>query len=103
MVKCRERARQSMWWPGLSQQINKLVLNCRVCIKERTNYTEPLMPSDLPARPWQKLGADLLTLKEKMFLLVVSYYSRYVEVANLSLTNSADITAHLKSMFARHG
>ena len=34
---------------------------------------------------------------------MVDYYSRYVEVANLSLTKSADITAHLKSMFAHHG
>ena len=103
VVKCRERARQSVWWPGLSQQLNELVQNCRTCIKERTNHTEPLMPSDLPERPWQKLGADLFTLKGKMYLLVVDYYSRYVEVANLSLTKSADITAHLKSMFAHHG
>lgn len=103
VVKCRERARQSVWWPGLSQQLNGLVQNCRTCIKERTNHTKPLMPTDLPERPWQKLGADLFTLKGKVYLLVVDYYSRYVEVANLSLTKSADITAHLKSMFAHHG
>ena len=62
---------------------------------------EPLIPSELPERPWQKLGADLFTLKGKTYLLVVDYYSRYVEVANLSLTKSADIVVHLKSMFAR--
>ena len=103
VVKCRERARQSVWWPGLSQQLSELVRNCRACIKQRTNHTEPLIPSELPERPWQKLGADLFTLKGKTYLLVVDYYSRYVEVANLSLTKSADIVVHLKSMFARHG
>uniref|UniRef100_A0A3B1ISF7 Gypsy retrotransposon integrase-like protein 1 n=1 Tax=Astyanax mexicanus TaxID=7994 RepID=A0A3B1ISF7_ASTMX len=103
VVKCRERARQSVWWPGLSQQLNELVLNCRTCIKERTNHTEPLIPTDLPERPWQKLGTDLFTLKGKTYLLVVDYYSRYVEVVNLSLTKSVDITLHLKSIFARHG
>lgn len=76
VAKCRERARQRMWWPGLSQQLNELVLNCGTCIKERTNHTEPLIPTDLPERPWRKLGAYLFTLKGKMYLLVVDYYSR---------------------------
>lgn len=61
------------------------------------------MPTELPQRPWQKLGADLFTLKGKMYLVVIDYYSRYVEVANISLTKSADVTVHLQSMFAHHG
>lgn len=81
IVKCRERAKQSVWWRGLSSQIGELVLKCTACVKERANVTEPLMPSKLPDRPWQKLGADLFTLKNKDYLLVVDYFSRYVEVA----------------------
>ncbi|KAK0136800.1 hypothetical protein N1851_027011 [Merluccius polli] len=56
VVKCRQRARQSVWWPGLSQQLNELVLNCRTCCKERQNHREPLIPSPYPGRPWE-LGA----------------------------------------------
>ena len=52
MEKCKSRARQSVWWPGLSQQINEMVLNCRACIQERQNRKEPLMPSEYPGRPW---------------------------------------------------
>lgn len=33
--KCRSRARQSVWWPGLSQQVSEMVLKCRACIQER--------------------------------------------------------------------
>ena len=29
--KCRERARQSIWWPGLSRQLEELVKNCSTC------------------------------------------------------------------------
>ena len=36
-------------------------------------------------------------------MLVIDYFSSYVEVAKLSSTTSPDVTAHLQSMFARHG
>ena len=29
--KCRERARQSVWWPGLSKQLEELVKSCPDC------------------------------------------------------------------------
>uniref|UniRef100_H2M3Q2 Integrase catalytic domain-containing protein n=1 Tax=Oryzias latipes TaxID=8090 RepID=H2M3Q2_ORYLA len=57
----------------------------------------------MPDRPWQRLGADLFTLDSKEYLLVVDYFSRFVEIAQLSYTRSMDVVVHLKSIFARHG
>ena len=31
IVKCRERARQSVWWPGMSGELEELVKNCPEC------------------------------------------------------------------------
>ncbi len=101
--KCRERAKQSIWWPGLSTQLQELVSRCTICAKTRTNRAEPMMPSKLPERPWQKLGMDLFELKGKPYLLVVDYFSRYVEIVKLTSTTSSAIIDHLKSLFARHG
>ncbi|XP_054871220.1 uncharacterized protein K02A2.6-like [Amphiprion ocellaris] len=103
MSRCRERARQTVWWPGLSGQINDLVKNCTICIKERANPVEPLMPSEFPERPWQKVGADLFTLNNSNYVLLVDYYSRFVEMAKLTPTRSEDVIVHLKSIFSRHG
>ena len=103
ITKCRERAKASVWWPGLSNQLEEVVKQCPICIKERVNPAEPVIPSELPDRPWQKVAADLFELKGHPYLLVIDYFSRYTEVAKLSSTTSPDVTVHLQSMFARHG
>lgn len=103
IVKCRERARQAVWWPGLSTQLKNLVESCDICARERVNHKEPLIPSDFPERPWEVIGTDLFDWNNHQYLLVVDYFSRYVEVAKLSSTTSAAVIDHLKSIFARHG
>ena len=73
ITKCRERAKASVWWPGLSHQLEEVVKQCPTCIKERVNPAEPVIPSKLPDRPWQKVAADLFELKGHPYLLVIDY------------------------------
>ena len=61
------------------------------------------MPSDIPERPWEVVGADLFEWNQHQYLLIVDYLSRYIEIAKLSSATSAAVIAHLKSIFARHG
>ena len=105
ITRCREKAKTSVWWPGLSKQLEELVRRCSVCARERPNPVEPAISSDLPSLPRQKLAVDLFQLKGHPYLLVVDYFSPYPEVARLTKSNTtaADIIHHLKPMFARHG
>jgi transposase InsO family protein len=57
----------------------------------------------MPARPWQRIAADLMEFKKVQYLVVVDYYSRYIELSKLENTSSASIINHLKSIMARHG
>lgn len=101
--RCRTRARSSVWWPGLSQQIGKFVKNCTVCAKNATPNKEPLMASPLPDYPWQKVGTDLFSLNGVDYLIVVDYFSRYPEVVKLTTVTSQSVIRALRSLFARHG
>ena len=103
IVKCRERAHQSIWWPGLSTQLEDLVFGCTVCQKERTQQPEPLHSTPFPELPWQRLGADLFEWKGGKYLLMVDYFSRFIEIAKLTGESSADTIQHMKSIIARHG
>ena len=101
--KCQQWAQQSIWWPGLSRQLTDLVKNCSICCKERYQPPEPLMPSQFPTLPWQKVGTDLFYWKNACYLLIVDYYSRYIETAKLANESSLEVIRHTKSVFARHG
>ena len=63
IVKCRERAKTSVLWPGKSKDIELFIGKCDKCAEFRTNQTEPLIPSELPERPWQKVGTDCFSLR----------------------------------------
>ena len=100
--KCRRRAQQAVWWPGMSSQLTDLVSNCVKCKKHLTPKVQPLIPTELPQLPWQKVAMDLFEWKKKTYLLIVDYYSRYIEIALLNRLTSEEVVAHCQSIFARH-
>jgi len=83
--KCRQRAKQSVWWPGLCKQLGDLINNYRLCCQNNKNPVEPLVQSDLPEYPWQRIATDLFEYKQKKYLLLVDLYSRYIEIAQLTI------------------
>ena len=86
IVKRRSRAHTSVWWPGISKQVNKMIQNCKTCCQNFQIQSEPIIPSILPERPWEKIGTDLFELKDKSYLLLVDYFSRYIKVVKLTCT-----------------
>lgn len=102
--KCRERANQGVWWPGISKDIKDLVSKCRYCTEKRpAQPKEPLLPSALPERPFQKVATDIGTFKKKNYLVVVDYYSRYIDFQELESMSSSTVINKLKNVFSQHG
>ena len=61
------------------------------------------MPHSVPDRPWQTIGADIMTYKAKDYLVIVDYYSKYPELSQLKLKTAQEIIMNIKPVFARHG
>ncbi|UYV84736.1 hypothetical protein LAZ67_X003250 [Cordylochernes scorpioides] len=83
ITKTRLRARETVWWPGISEEIAETVRKCSVCIQEAVSKHEPLIPTNFPTRPWQKIGMDLFKFENKWYLVVIDYYSRFPEMIQL--------------------
>ena len=103
VVKCRALARSCVWWPGLSKKIEEVVGARATCEKERKLPPEPLQPTKTPDYSWQKTAMDLFELNGQSYLIVVDYYSRWLETVHLKQTTSVAVMEHRKSIFARFG
>ena len=102
---CRnERARDVLFWPGMCKEFEKMVEKCTTCQEYRiAQQKEPLLPHDLPMRPWERVATDLFVWNNTNYVLVVDYYSNYFEIAQLANTRSTTAIQHIKLIFARHG
>ena len=58
-----------------------MVENCKVCAMYQQQRAEPLIPTPFPECPWQMIGTDICRLDNLNYLIVVDYFSRYIEVA----------------------
>lgn len=59
IAKCRERAKLSVWWIGLSKQLEHVVKSCQKCIENSNDIAEPMISTDFPSRPWPRVASDL--------------------------------------------
>ena len=104
IAKCRQRAREVLFWQGMSVEIEQMVTNCSVCADyAKKQPSEPLKPSVPPSLPWKKIGTDLFEFRGEHYLLSVCYRSKFLEVAKLESLRSGAVIEELKRQFGVHG
>ena len=102
---CIRRAKDAVYWPLMNQEITDYANQYSVCNTYRPEQCkEPLLPHEVPGRPWAKVGTDLFELQGQHYLLLVDYYSNFFELARLgSNTRAMCVIDAMRSQFARHG
>ena len=61
ITKCRERARNSIWWPGISRVIEHLVNRCETCTKHRFSVhslSSPHHSLSFPGSGWLQISSS---------------------------------------------
>ncbi|GFN88402.1 Pol polyprotein [Plakobranchus ocellatus] len=102
--KCKRWARDVIYWLRMSAEIADLISRCSICLTHRNwQKKESLKSHDIPSIPWQKVVSNIFTINGKNYLLVVDYYSRFVELALLNDTRGSTVVTHFKSIFSFHG
>ena len=83
-TKCILLAKESVFWPGITNDIRDMIHRCSECSKYQPAPAKlPIMQPDLPTRPWEKLGTDIFEYNKIKYLIIVDYYSRYMVIRRL--------------------
>lgn len=102
--RCKRRARHVMFWAGMSRDIERVVRECVTCERHApAPRREPLLPHAVPQVPWLKVGSDIFEYAKKYYLILVDYFSNFVEVNELNRINSRSVIKAMKEQFGRHG
>ena len=104
IARCKSRARQSIYWPGMNSEIDNLVSRCPQCLTHRNQQQkETLIQHTVPKVPWTKVASDLFTLYGHSYVIVTDYTSKYIEIERLPDKSSLNVVNKIKKIFARHG
>lgn len=103
--RCKRRAREVLFWPGIAKDIEDYVKRCKVC-QENSNKPskEPMVLVPIPDAPWNKIGTDIFEYGKKSYLILVDYYSGFIEVASLGNNTSSNAVVNvMRENFSRYG
>ena len=104
MEKCKARARQLLYWPRMTLDIEDVVSNCAICSKyKKAHQREPMIPHYIPPERFVKIGIDIMTFRNVDYIVIVDYFSKYPEVVPLPDKTAQSVADQCKSIFARHG
>ena len=96
-----------MYWPGLNDQLEQLVLNCQLCLKysrsKKKHDTYSALGQEVPVFPWTKVATDIFHFEGNSYLLLVDYTSCFPFMRKLKSMTTQHIADHIKQIFAEYG
>ncbi|XP_054272558.1 uncharacterized protein K02A2.6-like [Macrosteles quadrilineatus] len=93
----------SVWWPKINHHIEQKVTYCPQCIADRVPPRHPMIPTEVPERPWQKIGVDFCEFNNDKYIILMDYYSKYIDVYKVSNCSTAILIKSMKTSFEKHG
>ena len=102
--KCKPRAKDTGYCPTLNEQLEKLVLNCELCLKYSHSKCKQKPSSsvgqEIPIHPWTKLTTHISHFERSYYLLIVDYTSRFPVVHKLSSMTGLHSANQCKQVFS---
>ena len=107
LTKCKLHAKPAVYWLGLNDQLEQLVLNCHLCLKysrlKKKSDQYSTLGQEVVIFPWTKLATDLFHFEGHSYLLLVDYTSQFPIVRKLTSMMAHHIADHFKQIFAEYG
>ena len=101
--KCMLKARDSIFWPGISNDIRETVEKCGIC--QASSKAARLIGNvgDVPPHTWHTLGTDLFYWNKIDYLVIGDYFSKYLIIRRLPNSSTHAVIKDIGLVFTELG
>jgi hypothetical protein len=90
--RTKRRARQTVFWPGITSDIVNTINACTKCQEGRASLPAESIESDKPpTRPFQETAVDIFQFAGYHYLVFVDRFSGWIEVSKFNKSPSAEM------------
>ena len=76
--KTKLLAHESVFWHNINADIESYIKLCATCLEfQQMQPKEKITHHDIPLRPWEVVGADIFHFRNKHYLCIVDYNSKF--------------------------
>ena len=101
---CLRKVRDTVFWPNMNGEVRDHISQCSICSEfQAKNPKEPMQSHQIPERPWSRGATDQFKLHGKAYIVLVDFYSDFIEVKDLQENTSTTVIEFLKEQFSRYG
>ena len=101
--KSKANARMTVFWSGMTKDIEEMVSSCEKCMKYQSKQPkEPMQTRYVLLLPWQTVASFILEHKNQNYLVVIDYYSKYIQALQLKGKASQDVIQGLNEICSRY-
>ena len=98
------RAGTSVWWPGITADIDKVRQSCRSCDQVAPSQpAAPPTPPPSPDYPFQMVCSDFMNYKGHDYCVMVDRFSSWISVYKVKGTGSEEVIKILRHHFETYG
>ena len=103
MEKCMLKARESVFWLGISDDIQEAVEKCGIC-QSSSRAAKPVgIVGEVPPHVWHTLGTDLFYWNKMDYLVVGDYFSKYLLVRKIPNASTHSVIKELGMIYTEFG
>ena len=90
--KTKLLACDSVFWSNINTDIKAYIKHYATCLEfQRMQPKEKITHHDIPLRPWEVVGADVFHFKNKHYLCIVDYNSKFPVIKRLEVLSADNL------------
>ena len=103
VLRTKQRARLTVYWPGIDNDIENLILTCQHCQDHLPSHTkESIITRSRPTHPFQEIAVDLCSYAGQDYLITVDCYTDWPDIYALTRnTTTTQVITALRQTFCR--